>query len=116
VALASGNRLGTFEILAPIGAGGMRSDFYNRCEDLPELMALKDGAGQCHLLPPTAAEIGQMIRLPALAAGLRFEVEPATQLGLDEVLRDAAAGQTGNLPFLEFALEERIGSGPRMES
>ena len=86
--------------------GTLRSDFYARCEELPELMALKEGSGQFHLLPPTAAEIGQMIRLPARAAGLRFEVDTSTQMGLDEVLRDAAAGQPGNLPLLEFALEE----------
>jgi predicted Ser/Thr protein kinase len=84
----------------------LRSDFYARCEELPELMALKEGAGQYHLLPPAPSEIAQMIRQPARAAGLRFEEEPATQVGLDEVLRDAAAGQAGNLPLLEFALEE----------
>jgi predicted Ser/Thr protein kinase len=85
--------------------GTLRSDFYARCEQVPEMMALKEGAGQYHLRPATPAEIGQMIRLPARAAGLRFEEDPNT-VGLDEVLRDAAAGQVGNLPLLEFALEE----------
>ncbi len=86
--------------------GTLRSDYYARCEELAELMALKEGAGQYHLGPPTPAEIGQMIRLPARAAGLAFEEDPSTQARLDEVLRDAAAGQVGNLPLLEFTLED----------
>jgi TPR repeat protein/predicted Ser/Thr protein kinase len=86
--------------------GTLRSDYYARCEELAELMALKEGAGQYHVGPPTPAEIGQMIRLPARAAGLAFEEDPGTQARLDEVLRDAAAGQVGNLPLLEFTLED----------
>ena len=84
----------------------LRSDFYARCEEIPALMTLKEGVGQYHLLPPTAAEVAQMIRQPARAAALKFEVDPATQAPLDETLRDAAVGQVGNLPLLEFALEE----------
>ncbi len=84
----------------------LRSDFYGRCEELPELMALKQGAGQYHLQPPSPAEVAQMIRLPARAASLRFEQDKITQAGLDEVLRDAALEQVGHLPLLEFALEE----------
>jgi tRNA A-37 threonylcarbamoyl transferase component Bud32 len=100
-ALAALARSGRVSILATL-----RSDFYGRCEELPELMALKQGAGQYHLEPPSPAEIAQMIRLPARAAGLRFEQDQATQAGLDEVLRDAALDQAGQLPLLEFALEE----------
>jgi len=84
----------------------MRSDFYPRCAELEKLVVLKEGAGQNDLLPPTAAEIGQMIRQPALAAGLRFEEDPSTKERLDEVLRDAAAKNPSNLALLEFTLEE----------
>src|ERR1035441_9547702 len=42
----------------------LRSDFYSRCTELPELLALKEGSGQCDLRPPTAAEVSQMIRQP----------------------------------------------------
>ena len=52
--------------------GTMRSDFYPRCADLPELAALKAGAGQFDLLPPTALQLAQMIGDPARAAGLRL--------------------------------------------
>jgi predicted Ser/Thr protein kinase len=111
--IAAEERSGFIDALSGLARSGrvwvlatLRSDFYARCEELRELMALKEGGGQYHLLPPAPAEVAQMIRQPARAAGLRFEQDAATQVGLDEVLRDAAAGQVGNLPLLEFALEE----------
>ncbi|MBK5257645.1 MAG: serine/threonine-protein kinase PknK, partial [Vicinamibacteria bacterium] len=101
-------RRGFVEALSSLARSGrvwavatLRSDFFGRCEELDELMALKQGAGQYHLQPPSAAEIAQMIRLPARAASLRFEQDPNTQAGLDEVLRDAAVDQVGHLPLLE---------------
>ena len=91
----------------------LRSDFYRRCEEVPELLALKEGAGQYDLRPPTAAEIGQMIRQPARLAGLRFEAEAETDTRLDDLLRDAAAQAPEALPLLEFTLkaldEQRTG-------
>ena len=68
----------------------LRSDFYPRLAALPKLTALKEGAGQYDLMPPTASEIGQMIRLPTRAAGLRFEEDPTSSESLDDMLRDAA--------------------------
>jgi len=47
-----------------------------------------------------------MIRLPAQAAGLRFEQDRATGERLDERLRDLTAERPGALPLLEFTLEE----------
>ena len=63
-------------------------------------------------MPPTASEIGQMIRLPANAAGLHFEEDPATIERLDDMLRDAAAGHREILPLLQFTLEESTSAGP----
>jgi hypothetical protein len=82
----------------------MRSDFYPRCAELPELVALKEGAGQYDLLPPTGAEIGDMIRYPARVAGLRFEVTDGNRL--DNILHEAAADNPTALPLLEFTLDE----------
>ncbi len=84
----------------------LRSDFYPRLANYPKLGALKEGAGQYDLMPPTASDIGQMIRLPANAAGLRFEEDPASTERLDDMLRDAAAGHREILPLLQFTLEE----------
>lgn len=84
----------------------LRSDFYPRIASLPKLAALKEGAGQYDLMPPDANEIGQMIRLPTRAAGLRFEEDPASSERLDDRLRDAAAERPEILPLLQFTLEE----------
>ena len=85
--------------------GAMRSDFYHRCAEVPELVALSEGAGQHHLISPSAAEIAQIIRNPARAAGLRFEVAAETGERLDDVLHAAAAHDPAALPLLEFTLE-----------
>ena len=86
--------------------GTMRSDFYHRVDDEPELLALTEGAGQYRLLPPSAAELAQMIRSPAFAAGLRFEESPDTGERLDDVLHTAATKDPASLPLLEFMLDE----------
>src|SRR5277367_4635558 len=84
----------------------LRSDFFIRCREVPELMALKNGQGLYDLPAPVPSEIGQMIRLPGQAAGLLFEEDPQTGEHLDEVLRDAALGDPASLPLLEFTLEQ----------
>lgn len=84
----------------------LRSDFYPHAAGFPTLVALKAGDGQYDLLAPTAAEVGQMIRLPAAAAGLRFESSTDGGERLDETLRDAAIASPESLPLMEFALEE----------
>lgn len=82
-----------------------RSDFYHRCAELPKLVALMEGRGQYLLTPPSPSAIGQMIRMPAKAAGLRFEQHPDSQIGLDEVLLDAMVKNPESLALLEFTLE-----------
>jgi tetratricopeptide (TPR) repeat protein len=100
----------TLDVLARCGRiwiiGTLRSDFYPRLAELPVLGALKEGDGQYDLMPPVASEIGQMIRLPTRAAGLRFEEDPSSSERLDDMLRDAAAEHPEVLPLLQFTLEE----------
>lgn len=107
------HRVTFFDVIDALARSGrvwvictLRSDFYPRLANLPKLGALKEGAGQYDLAPPTASEIGQMIRLPTSAAGLRFEEDPASSERLDDMLRDAAAGHREILPLLQFTLEE----------
>ncbi len=83
-----------------------RSDMYPRCATVPKLVELKEGSGQYDLMPPTATEIGQMVRLPTRAAGLRFEEDPSSNERLDDMLRDAAAARPELLPLLQFTLQE----------
>ncbi|MGR9116334.1 MAG: nSTAND1 domain-containing NTPase [Gammaproteobacteria bacterium] len=84
----------------------LRSDYYTRCMELAELMALKEGEGQYDLQVPTAPEISQMIREPARMAALRFFEDPVSGERLDDTLRDAALRHPESLPLLEFTLEE----------
>jgi WD40 repeat protein len=84
----------------------LRSDFYSQIQQLPAFVNLKEADGQFDLLPAEPAEIAQMIRQPALAAGLKFEKDPQTQEGLDEVLADQVKAEPRLLPLLEFALDE----------
>ncbi len=100
-ALATLARSGSVWVIATL-----RSDFYSQIADLPDLVALKEGAGQFDLLPPTPAEIASMIRQPARMAGLRFEEHPVTHATLDDELCDAAARDPEALPLLEFALDQ----------
>ena len=109
----SGQREGFLRALDALARSGyvyvmatLRSDFYARCEESPLLMELKKDAGQYHLRPPDEMQLGQMIRLPAAAAGLSFEEDYDSGQRLDDVLRDAALASPSSLPLLEFALEE----------
>jgi tetratricopeptide (TPR) repeat protein len=84
----------------------LRSDFFPRCETIPELMELKEGNGQYHLQMPEEYEISQMIRWPAAAAGLRFAEDVQKGERLEDLIRDAALANPESLPLLQFALEE----------
>ena len=82
----------------------LRSDFYSRYQEFPDLIELAKPSGKFDLRPPTTYEIGNMIRLPAEAAGLHFEQEWKTGQRLDEALRDAASATPESLPLLEHVL------------
>lgn len=105
-ALAAGGRAAVI--------GTLRSDFFAECEGRKPhqqlLMHLKSGSGTLHLPPPQTHELGQMIRLPAQAAGVRFEETP--DLGkLEDRIRDAALRDPDSLPILQFCLEKLYATG-----
>jgi YD repeat-containing protein len=85
--------------------GTLRSDFFHRCADLPDLVALKDGVGTFDLLPPSPPEIAQIVRQPARAAGLVYEVN-AEGTDLADAIQQAAAANPASLPLLSFVLDE----------
>ena len=82
----------------------LRSDFYSRYQEFPDLIELAKPSGKFDLRPPTPFELGHMMRLPAEATGLHFEQERETGQRLDEALRDAAAATPESLPLLEHVL------------
>lgn len=83
-----------------------RNDFYPRIAAYPVLMASKTYGGHFDVAPPSQAEIAQIIRLPAQAAGLEFGVDPASKARLDDVLCASAAGSNDALPLLQHTLQE----------
>ncbi len=84
----------------------LRSDFYHRLVDLPELNALAAGLGQYLLAPPNAAEIEQIITRPAEVAGLSFEIAEDSGISLAAAIRESAARDPASLPLLSFVLDE----------
>ena len=102
-----------FELLEALATSGnvwilstLRNDFYPLCVAFEPLARLKEGTGQYDLAPPSPAEIRQMIRRPARAAGLLFERDPSTGEALDEILLESAQKNPESLPLLEFTLEQ----------
>lgn len=83
----------------------MRSDLWYRVAEIPELLALTEAGGRMDLLHPDDAELLEMVRRPAAAAGLSFETDTESGLGLDAVLARAAAKEPGALPLLSVMLE-----------
>ena len=83
-----------------------RSDFYPKLiEAIPEIAERKSGDGHLDVLTPRPGEIAQIIRTPALLAGLSFEEDKQTLSRLDDVLRDAAAQHPDALPLLQHTLQ-----------
>jgi len=60
--------------------------------------------GRFDLHSPGPQEIGEIIRLPAEAGGLRFELDPETGRNLDAALLEAATANAEPLPLLEHLL------------
>jgi DNA-binding winged helix-turn-helix (wHTH) protein/tetratricopeptide (TPR) repeat protein len=85
---------------------GCRNDFYPELADYPALQELKLRGGHFDLNPPNGSEIAQIIRQPARAANLMFEVDAQTGVHLDEVLYDAAKVGADTLPLLQYCLLE----------
>jgi WD domain, G-beta repeat len=84
----------------------LRADFWHRAAEIPDLIAIAEGNGRIDLATASPAELAEMIRKPAQAAGLTFELHPQTGIGLDAVLAQDAAAAPGALPLLSFTLDE----------
>ncbi|MDQ0290552.1 nSTAND1 domain-containing NTPase [Oligosphaera ethanolica] len=83
----------------------VRSDFYDRCQRLPTLMAMKGERGQIDLLPPEPSDIHRIITGPAMLAGVAFEKNVGGE-SLDQRILNDAVGHPEALPLLEFALAQ----------
>ena len=84
----------------------MRSDYFHQLDSIPPELSISDTGSRYMLHPPNAGELGQLIRQPALEAGLRFEHHTERGLSLDEVIRTAVGENLYALPLIEFLLEQ----------
>ncbi|WP_413207400.1 AAA family ATPase [Rhodospirillum sp. A1_3_36] len=86
--------------------GTLRADFYESLQGLPDLLALKAAGALIDLRPPGPAELAEILREPAKAAGLTYETDAGGQ-GLDErILADSGGdrGRADMLPLVQFVL------------
>ena len=84
----------------------LRSDFLPSLEALPVVKELTKSQGLLQLFPPNEYELNEIIRYPAIAAGLSFEDDPETGNGLEQSLCREAINSPEGLPLLEFLLAE----------
>ena len=84
----------------------MRKDFWHRADETPELVRLSEGNGRLELLPPLPSQLSQMIRRPAEAAGIHFEMHGTTNVPLNEVISEEVAREPGALPLLSYLLDQ----------
>lgn len=84
----------------------MRSEFFARIPENRNFYALVKHQGGYILSPPELGELHQIIRYPALAAGLQFERDRESGRDLSEAIYQDAADAPDALPLLQFTLEE----------
>lgn len=82
----------------------LRSDAYADLNRSPALLALKSDGATLDVTTPGAAEIAEIVRAPATAAGLTFGLaDTLSGERLDDVIVHAASGRDA-LPLLQFTL------------
>jgi tetratricopeptide (TPR) repeat protein len=82
----------------------LRADLYELVIREPTLKALKEAGASLDLGLPGPAELADIVRAPAQAAGLTFENDPAKGTLDERLLADAKTADS--LPLLEFTLQQ----------
>jgi WD40 repeat protein len=83
----------------------LRADLFEHFLSQKDLKQLKDDGSSYDLAPPDAAELAEIVRAPAAAAGLVYESDAVTGERLDErLLKDAERADL--LPLLQFTLNQ----------
>ncbi|MEM7083422.1 MAG: tetratricopeptide repeat protein [Pseudomonadota bacterium] len=110
--LADEQRTMIFSVIYSLARSGavhivatMRNEFYPQLIHHDALRYLKGRHGIVDVTQPGAAEIGDIVRKPAVLAGLAFEQREDKQR-LDVRLIDEATTLSNSLPLLQFALRE----------
>ena len=82
----------------------LRADLYEHVIKEPTLKALKEAGASFDLGLPGPAELADIVRAPAQAAGLTFESDLAKRALDDRLLADAK--NADSLPLLQFTLQQ----------
>ncbi|MCB9957910.1 MAG: AAA family ATPase [Rhodospirillaceae bacterium] len=80
----------------------LRADFYEAAVAVPGLLTLKSAGATFDLQPPGPAELAEIVRAPAAAADLVYEIDDGGRRLDERVLADA--DQPDMLPLLQFTL------------
>jgi energy-coupling factor transporter ATP-binding protein EcfA2 len=80
----------------------LRADLYEMLLKQPTLKALKESGTSLDVGPPGPAELAEIVRAPAAAAGFLFETTPAKGALDERLLADAETADS--LPLLQFTL------------
>src|SRR5262249_53680230 len=73
--------------------------------EIPELVGLVEAGARLDLPAPDGAAVIEIVRRPAAAAGIVFEKDPESGVGLDAVVARAASEEPGALPLLSVLLQ-----------
>ena len=82
----------------------VRNDLWHRAAAIPALVSLVEAGARLDLPAPDGAEIFEIVRRPAAAAGLVFEKDHESGVGLDAVIARAADDEPGALPLLSVLM------------
>ena len=83
----------------------VRNDLWHRAAEIPALVDLVESGARLDLPAPGGAEIIEIVRRPAAAAGLVFEKDAESGVGLDAVIAGAASEEPGALPLLSVMMQ-----------
>ena len=92
----------------------LRADLLDRFLAVPVLKQLKEDGASYDVAPPDSAELVEIVRGPAIAAGLHYDKDPATGETLDELLLGDAE-RPDLLPLLQFALNQLFEAAKQSE-
>ncbi|KXJ59552.1 MAG: transcriptional regulator [Alteromonas sp. Nap_26] len=83
-----------------------RNDFYPLISTYAPLMKNKARGAHLDIAPPSLSELGQIIKLPAVAAGLEWEWDDNSNASVDDIILADAAKEPNCLPLLQYTLQE----------
>lgn len=83
-----------------------RNDFYPLISTYAPLMKNKARGAHLDIAPPSLSELGQIIKLPAVAAGLEWEWDENSNASVDDIILADAAKEPNCLPLLQYTLQE----------